>query len=119
MEGTSHLRRRIAAPLLVALFALSAGDVAAAKQSPAVVTVNDPAGAVTVTRAELEHWVEVARRSSGVVDRTTKKRVLQSQALQLLISFAWIEGEARAQGLTVTDAEARQSFETQKQQSFR
>ena len=48
----------------------------------------------------------------------TPKRQLQAQAMQLLISFAWIEGEARAQGVTVTEAETEASFEEQKQQSF-
>ena len=48
----------------------------------------------------------------------TPKRQLQAQAMQLLISFAWIDGEARVQGVTVTDEETEASFEEQKQQSF-
>jgi foldase protein PrsA len=43
---------------------------------------------------------------------------LRNQVLQLLISFEWIEGEAEAQGVKVTDAEVRRSFNQQKQQSF-
>jgi foldase protein PrsA len=43
---------------------------------------------------------------------------LRAQVLQLLISFRWIEGEAAAQGITVTDAEVDQSFQEQKRQSF-
>jgi foldase protein PrsA len=116
MDGSLHLRRRITAPLLAALVTLTAAGPAAARQPP--VTVNDPAGAVTVGEAELEHWVEIARRSAGGIDRTTPKRQLQAQALQLLISFAWIDGEARAQGITVTEAETEASFEEQKRLSF-
>ena len=38
--------------------------------------------------------------------------------MQLLISFAWIEGEARVQGVTVTEEETKASYEEQKRQSF-
>jgi foldase protein PrsA len=43
---------------------------------------------------------------------------LRDQVMQLLISFKWIEGEAAAQGIAVTDAEVQQSLEEQKRQSF-
>ena len=43
---------------------------------------------------------------------------LRNQVLQLLISFQWLQGEAKAQGITVTDAEVKKSFDTQKKQSF-
>ena len=43
---------------------------------------------------------------------------MRAQVEQLLISFKWIEGEAAAQSVTVTDAEVAQSFQDQKQQSF-
>jgi foldase protein PrsA len=43
---------------------------------------------------------------------------LRDQVMQLLISFRWIEGEAAAQGLVVTDAEVTREFEQQKRQSF-
>ncbi len=43
---------------------------------------------------------------------------LRDQVLQLLISFQWLEGEAEEQGLEVTDAEVKKSFEQQKKQSF-
>jgi foldase protein PrsA len=38
--------------------------------------------------------------------------------LGLLISFEWIEREAEDQGIKVTDAEVKKSFEEQKKQSF-
>src|ERR1044071_2435460 len=43
---------------------------------------------------------------------------LRNQVLQLLISFQWIQGEADAQGVKVTDAEVKKSFDEQKKQSF-
>ena len=38
--------------------------------------------------------------------------------MQLLTSFQWIEGEAKEQGIKVTDAEVKKSFDQQKKQSF-
>ncbi len=43
---------------------------------------------------------------------------LRDQVLQLLISFEWLEGEADEQGIKVTDAEVKKSFDQQKKQSF-
>jgi foldase protein PrsA len=43
---------------------------------------------------------------------------LRDQVLGLLISFEWIEREAEDQGIKVTDAEVKKSFEEQKKQSF-
>ena len=43
---------------------------------------------------------------------------LREQVLGLLISFEWIEREAKEQGVTVTDAEVKKSFDEQKKQSF-
>src|SRR3954452_11891975 len=42
----------------------------------------------------------------------------RSQVLQLLTSFKWIQGEAEAQNVRVTDAEVKKSFDEQKKQSF-
>ncbi len=43
---------------------------------------------------------------------------LREQVLGLLISFEWINREAKEQGVKVTDAEVKKSFEEQKKQSF-
>src|SRR4051812_33746606 len=42
----------------------------------------------------------------------------RDQVLQLLISFKWIQGEADAMGLKVSNAEVRKSFEQQKKQAY-
>jgi foldase protein PrsA len=43
---------------------------------------------------------------------------LRNQVLQLLVSFQWIDGEAKDLGLKVTDAEVQKSLDEQKKQSF-
>jgi foldase protein PrsA len=43
---------------------------------------------------------------------------LRNQVLQLLISFKWIQGEADAMDVKVSDAEVKKSFNEQKKQSF-
>jgi parvulin-like peptidyl-prolyl isomerase len=43
---------------------------------------------------------------------------LRNQVLQLLVSFQWIQGEAKDLGVKVTDAEVKKSFDQQKKQSF-
>lgn len=43
---------------------------------------------------------------------------LRDQVLQLLISFRWIEGEAKEMDLKATDAEIKKSFDKQRKQAF-
>lgn len=43
---------------------------------------------------------------------------LRNQVIGLLVSYKWIEGEAKAQGVKVTDADVKKSFEEQKKQNF-
>jgi foldase protein PrsA len=43
---------------------------------------------------------------------------LREQVLGLLISFEWLEREAEDQGIKVSDAEVKKSFDEQKKQSF-
>ena len=43
---------------------------------------------------------------------------LRDQVMQLLVSFEWIEGEAKAKGIKVSDKEVQASFDKQKKQAF-
>jgi foldase protein PrsA len=43
---------------------------------------------------------------------------LRDQVMQLLTRFEWIEGEAKEQGIKISDADVKKSFEEQKKQSF-
>jgi foldase protein PrsA len=45
-------------------------------------------------------------------------KAIQQQAMNLLISFQWLTGEAEDQGVAATDEEVRKQFEEQKKQSF-
>jgi hypothetical protein len=101
-----------------AVVCAAAATPSRAAESPAAVTVTAPATTTTatVTEADLAHWVRVARASEG--GSSIPRRQAESQVLQLLVSFAWIDGEATEQGITVTDAEVQQSFDEQRRQAF-
>ena len=43
---------------------------------------------------------------------------LRDQVLQLLVSFEWIEGEAKEQNIKVTDKEIQKTFDKQKKEAF-
>jgi foldase protein PrsA len=43
---------------------------------------------------------------------------VRDQALQVLVSFEWIEGEAEERGIKVSEEEVKKSFEQQKKQGF-
>jgi foldase protein PrsA len=109
-----------------------------------------------IERADFEHWLNVAAKSSGQpgaavpkppdfteciaqakktapkpaegqpkqTDADFKKQCqqqydqLRDQVLGLLISFEWIKREAEEQGVSVSDAAVKKTFEEQKKQSF-
>ena len=58
------------------------------------------------------------RRRSSRLSARPEYEQLRNQVLQLLISFKWIQGEADAMDVKVTDAEVKKSFDEQKKQSF-
>jgi foldase protein PrsA len=124
--------RRVA---LVALIALAGcggdddngrGDKGEAERKRAL-----PAGAVAlvgaepVSRADFDHWLEIAAAEHDPdSDRGTPKpgdkgyAPLRDQTMTFLISAVWIDQEAAAQGVQVSDAEVRESFDQQKMDSF-
>ena len=100
-------------------------NVAAKTSGQPNASVPDAAGLHEVRRGEAQD----ARRSRPRASRrrpTTQLKTqckqeyeaLRDQVMQLLISFQWIEGEAEEQGIKVTDAEVKKSFDEQKKQSF-
>lgn len=90
----------------------------------------DPGGAVAtvdgvpIEQQEFDHWLTIAAKSQGSAGAvapepgTRDYKQLRDQVMQLLISFRWIQGEATAQSIAITDAEVTKSFEDQKRQSF-
>jgi foldase protein PrsA len=98
--------------LVLALALAAAGAVPAAAQERPVFTVTAPAGVHTTTRAELEHWVRIARAAGAT---RAEARV---QAFQVLVNNAWLTGEAAERGLTVSDEAVARAFRAQLRQSF-
>ena len=96
--------------------AAAAAPSRAADPPPPVVTVTAPAATTTVPELDLAHWVDAARASEGA--SSLPEREAQRAALQLLVSLAWIGGEAGEQGIVVTDAQVQKSFDEQRRQSF-
>jgi foldase protein PrsA len=91
--------------LALALLTLSASPAWA--QDPFAVTAPD--GKVYgATAAELDHWLDVAKRS-GARPR---------DAFQVLVSFAWLRAEADERGVVATHEEAVEEFRAQRDQAF-
>src|SRR5215213_8205591 len=65
-----------------------------------------------------------AKGKPKVTDGQLKKQceqeydALRDQVLQLLVSFEWIEGEAKAQNIKVSDKEIQKTFDKQKKEAF-
>jgi foldase protein PrsA len=65
-----------------------------------------------------------AKGQPKVTDAQLKKQCkqeynsLRDQVMQLLVSFEWIEGEAKAKDIKVSDKEVQASFDKQKKQAF-
>jgi foldase protein PrsA len=98
------------------LAALAAGAAPArAADSPPVVTVAAPAATMTISAADVHHWLRIARAAAG---GPVPRRELERQVLQLLVKIDWTEGEAAEQGIVVTDADVRQTFDEERRQSF-
>lgn len=106
---------RVATVLALALVVLLVVATPGAAGDDAVFTVTAPTGTYATSTAELTHWARVARRSSGGL---TSRREARWQAFELLLSFAWIEGEAAERGLALSDEIVRREFLAQKRQSF-
>ncbi len=65
-----------------------------------------------------------AKGQPKVTDAALKKQckqeygALRDQVMQLLVSFQWIEGEAKEQNIKVSDKEIQTTFDKQKKQAF-
>jgi foldase protein PrsA len=66
--------------------------------------------------ADVRRWTAIARKSSG--EGPARVRQLHEQVIQLLTGFAWIDGEAREQGIAVSDDEVQTRYQEEKRQSF-
>ena len=67
-----------------------------------------------IEKTDYDHWNTVVRKLSPGI----KPDDARNQALQVLVSFRWVDGEAERLGVKVSDADVRKSFAEQKQQAF-
>src|SRR3954454_20906637 len=98
--------------------------VAARASGQADAAVPDPPSYAKCVAAKRKATPAPAKGQPKVTDSQLKTQCKteyeqqRSQVMQLLVSFKWIQGEAEAQGVKVTDAEVKKSFDEQKKQSF-
>jgi foldase protein PrsA len=99
-------------------------NIAARSSGQPNATVPDPPDYAKCVEAKRKTTPKPAEGQPQVSDDQLKKQcrqeygALRDQVVQLLVSYRWIEGEAEEQGVKVTDAEIKKSFEEQKKQSF-
>jgi foldase protein PrsA len=90
----------------------------------AAATVPDPPDFKACIAAKRKTTPKPAKGQPTVTDAALKTQCqteynqLRDQVLQLLISFQWLQKEAAQQKITITDAEVKKSFDTQRKQSF-
>jgi foldase protein PrsA len=86
--------------------------------------VPDPPDYVKCVAAKRKTTPAPAKGQPKVTDAQLKTQckqaydALRNQVVGLLVSYKWIQGEADAQGIKVSDAEVKKSFDTQKKQNF-
>jgi parvulin-like peptidyl-prolyl isomerase len=96
----------------------------AAKSSGTGGTVPDAPNFTQCVAAKRKTTPKPAKGQPKTTDAQLKKQCqteynsLRDQVIGLLVSYKWIEGEAKKQGVSVTNAEVEKSFETQKKQNF-
>jgi foldase protein PrsA len=76
----------------------------------------------SISRVDYRHWLSVfTKTASGQQQQGTPKptqKQLRDTTLQYLISSHWLAGEAKTQGVAVSDAEVKKALDDQKKQSF-
>ncbi|MBE2318851.1 peptidyl-prolyl cis-trans isomerase [Solirubrobacter sp. CPCC 204708] len=67
-----------------------------------------------IEKTDYDHWTKVVKKLSPGI----KNDEVRNQVVSLIVSFRWLDGEAERQGVTVSDAEVKKSFDAQKRQAF-
>ncbi len=98
-------------------------NVAAKSSSPGASVPKPPDYAECVAaaqKAQAKPKEGQPKQTDAQLKATCKQQYeqLRDQVVSLLISFKWIEGEAKAQKVSTTDAEVKKAFDDQKTQSF-
>lgn len=98
--------------------------IAAKSSGQANTAVPDPPEFKQCVATKRKNTPKPAKGQPKVTDAQLKTQCkqeytqLRDQVMQLLISFRWLEGEAKKLGVSVTDADVKKSFEEQRKQSF-
>jgi foldase protein PrsA len=96
----------------------------ASKSSGANSTVPDAPTFTKCVAAKRKTTPAPAKGKPKTTDAQLKKQcqseydALRNQVVGLLVSYKWIQGEANQQGIKVTDAEVKKSFDAQRKQNF-
>jgi foldase protein PrsA len=96
----------------------------AAKSSGTATTVPDPPDYAKCVAAKRKTAPKPAKGRPKTTDEQLKQQckqeyeALRNQVVGLLVSYKWIEGEAKEQGVKATDAEVKKSFDEQRKQNF-
>jgi hypothetical protein len=99
-----------AAALLLAT-ALTGCGTASGTSSSSLSQVVVRIGAVTIDRAEVEHWAQAIKRGNSVATALGKLTGTPlEKALEFLISSRWTIGEAQAQGLRIPNSDIQQEL---------
>jgi foldase protein PrsA len=91
------------------------------QQATAIPKPPDYKACITAKRKALPKPAKGQPKTTDTQLKTQCKQeyeALRDQVLQLLISFQWIQGEAKDLGVKVTDAEVKKQFDKQKKASF-
>jgi foldase protein PrsA len=104
--------------------AAAAKSQAAQTGATAAVSVPDPPNFTKCIAQKKKTAAKPAKGQPNPTDATYKTQcqqeftTLRDQAMQFLISSAWIEGESADRGVKVSDADVKKDFDKQRQQSF-
>jgi parvulin-like peptidyl-prolyl isomerase len=96
----------------------------AAKTSGQTTVVPDPPDFTACVAAKKKSAPKPAKGQPNTTDAQYKTQCkqeyegLRNQVVQLLVSYQWIQGEAKDLGVKVTDAEVKKALDQQKKQSF-
>jgi foldase protein PrsA len=107
---------------LAALVVLLAAPVASAQAPPLPADAFARVDQTPISRDDFVHWITIASKSDE--DKaippldSAEYRKLTDEVVQLLVTFRWIEGEAAARGINVSDTTVKRSFDRMKRESF-
>lgn len=100
----------IALGLAIAAASAAGGCGGSARGGQASAGVVAVAGARRIESAQLAHWAGVELAGGGAPSRALARR----RALDLLIGWAWAQQQAAADGVSVSEAQARKQLELSK-----